>query len=99
MYNQIGYQKYKKIQQVGVNHLTFYRRMNYEKIISIVFGFAGFYQYRTEEELWCYYNESTSKAFWAYDSTHPLYTFTGSTVKDTASIGERVKFIAKWNQS
>ena len=31
MYNQIGYQKYKKIQQVGVNHLTFYRRINMEK--------------------------------------------------------------------
>ena len=28
MYNQIGYQKYKKIQQVGKNHLTFYRRKN-----------------------------------------------------------------------
>ena len=28
MYNQIGYQKYKKIQQVGVNHLTFYRSKN-----------------------------------------------------------------------
>ena len=32
MYNQIGYQKYKKIQQVGVNHLTFYRSDNMDEI-------------------------------------------------------------------
>ena len=38
MYNQIGYQKYKKIQQVGKNHLTFYRR-----IFMIIFSAILFF--------------------------------------------------------
>lgn len=59
--------------------------------------FGGFYQYRIEKELWRYAYSGNSDPFWATNSSESLYYYTGNSVTQTASIGEHVKFIAKWN--